>query len=104
MQVVLRVPEFARILLRIPEEALATTSEMHCILHLAAIARHWAHDHSSQLSLVPLLESVGKLHVEYMLRTTGDKVEGDQHCSFALLDIILGCAEKTLKSLLDSQV
>ena len=98
------MPEVLEILLRIPRETQGRSDEEQCILHLAAFARRWAHDPSVQLSLVPLLQTVGKLQVEYLLQIKGDKVEGDQHDTFAFLDIILVSAQKALPSLLDSEV
>ena len=94
----------SEILLRIPRETQGRSDEEQCILHLAAFARRWAHDRSVQLSLVPLLQTVGKLQVEYLLQIKEDKVKGDQHDTFAFLDIILVSAQKALPSLLDSEV
>ena len=88
----------------VPCERQGNTVEEQCLVHLAAFTRRWAQDEDAQLSLVPLMQTIGKLQVDYLLQIKGDKVEGDQHCSFAFLDIILTCAQKALGSLLDSEV
>ena len=98
------MPEIVGVLLRIPRDTQGITDEMHCLLHLAELARRWAHEQHDQLSLVPLLQSVGKLHVKYLLQIIRGEIKGDQHCVFEFLDILLDCAKKALSGLLDSQV